>query len=105
MLVCVLVWFSPHLADNRNCTDELTQAPPVSATVTDNNNLIANNPMSETEADAFWTKVYRAKRRHWGDSKRVRRLWFTTPVLWKMVRSLIVRVIASNLLFKLGKDR
>jgi len=47
----VMVWFvffAPFSGQqNSAIADELTQAPPVK---TDNNNLIANNPMSETEA-------------------------------------------------------
>lgn len=53
MLVCVLVLFFAQFSGQQNSAiaDELTQALPISATVTDDNNLIANNPMSETEAE------------------------------------------------------
>ncbi len=53
MLGCVLVLLFAQFSGQQNSAiaDELTQAPPLSATVTDNNNLIANNPMSETEAE------------------------------------------------------
>lgn len=53
MLVCVLVLLFAQFSGQQNSAiaDELTQAPPISATVTDNNNLIANNTMSETEAE------------------------------------------------------
>lgn len=53
MLVCVLVLFFAQFSGQQNSAiaDELTQALPISATVTDDNNLIANKPMSETEAE------------------------------------------------------